>query len=459
MSIRKTKIVCTIGPSCEDRKTIRQMSSSGMDIARFNFSHGDHKWHSKRMDIIKEINKEREFPIATILDLQGPEIRTNVEQGFGVKTGEEVIFVSGVGRGREIGVLQKGFFEGLEKGRKVLIDDGMVEFVVEGVGEGKAVCKALNDGFVGDRKTINVPGTCNNIPALTDKDRSDVSLGIDLGVDYIAMSFVRDMENVKELKDMLEGYDIGVIAKIECASAVENFDKILEVSDAVMIARGDLGVEVAFEKLPLIQREIIRKCNEKGKPVIVATHMLNSMIESPRPTRAEVVDVANAVLGGADAVMLSGETANGKYPVDSVKVMDRVVKEAEAGIKPKLHNNGSNDIGEIVARAVAQVSDSVKASAVLTFTKTGNTAKNIARHRIGSPIFAFTDREDIRKRHSLLWGTYTYLIEDGDINEMIDKGIDILKRSGKVRSGDAVVLTAGMLDGGMRTVAEVRVVG
>ncbi len=453
--MKNTKIICTVGPSCNSTETLREMARSGMNAVRLNFSHGNREWHRDCIKQIDSLNRELEFPLSVILDLKGPETRTVLDKGFAVRKGDRVVISAS---GGDVGLDNPKALPLLQAGDRVLIDDGMIKLSVERAGEGSATCVAENDGTIFPNKSVNFPGKNVFSGSITEKDAEDIRLGLSLGADYVALSFVSCGEDVTKAREIIGECDVQVISKIECAAAVENFDSILKESDAIMIARGDLGVEVDFERIPTIQNEIIRKCNESGKPVIVATHMLNSMIENPRPTRAEVIDVANAVLGGADAVMLSGETAIGKHPVEAVHVMDRIIREAERCIKPRFPSNGSNDVGSIVAGAVARVSDALNARAVLTFTETGNTAKTLSSHRIKSPVFAFTTSESLRRKHSLFWGNYFYVIEEDDLEDMIARGIDILKSSGSVRSGDVVVLTAGVIDKGNRNVAEVRVI-
>jgi len=459
--MRKTKIVCTIGPACADKETIREMIDVGMNVARLNFSHGNREWHRKCIKIIQEINAELEFPVATILDLQGPEIRTCNTKPVKANTGDRIRLVANGCENHGDNVVPINYnsvIEGIRPGDRVYIDDGMIECVAVEKQNGNIVCEVLNGGVIYGKKSVNIPGTHIRQPTLTEKDKKDIEFGLSLGIDYLALSFVRNEHDIVKVRGLVEEYETKIIAKIECSAAVENFDNILKVSDAIMLARGDLGVEIAFEKLPIIQKELIRKCNLSGKPIIVATHMLNSMIENPRPTRAEIIDVANAVLSGADAVMLSGETAIGKYPVEAVKVMDSIVREAENNIKPNFTIPVSDDVSEIVARAVANVSDSLNAKAIISFTETGNTAKNISKYRVRAPIFVFTPNQKLYKTQTLLWGTYFYPINGNSLNEMIERGIENLKKSGKVSSGDSIVLTAGMRDKETRSIAEVRVV-
>ena len=335
--MKKTKIVCTMGPNTNDKNIMLELAKNGMDVARFNFSHGDYAEHQSRLEILKEVRKELDRPVAALLDTKGPEIRTGV-----LKDGKKVSLKEGqtftlttreiVGDETITHINYSGLNEDVAAGNKILIDDGLIELEVVKVDGTEIVCTVINGGELGEKKGVNVPNVKIKLPALTEKDKEDIRFGIKQGFDFIAASFVRTADCIREIKEMLdaEGSAIKVIAKIENAEGIENLDEIIAVADGIMVARGDMGVEIPAQEVPHIQKEIIRKCNEACKTVITATQMLDSMIRNPRPTRAEVTDVANAVYDGTDAVMLSGETAMGKYPIDALKMMVSIVEETEA---------------------------------------------------------------------------------------------------------------------------------
>ena len=335
--MKRTKIICTMGPNTNDKNIMRELAKNGMDVARFNFSHGDYNEHLSRLELLKEVRKELDIPVAALLDTKGPEIRTGL-----LKDGKKVTLKEGqtytLTTEETVGDETRGYinYDGLNTdvsaGNRILIDDGLIELVVKEVNGPDIVCEVVNGGELGEKKGVNVPNVKIKLPALTDKDKEDIRFGIKQGFDFIAASFVRTADCIREIKDMLEeaGSSMKVIAKIENAEGIENLDAIIEAADGIMVARGDMGVEIPAEKVPHIQKKIIKKCNEACKTVITATQMLDSMIRNPRPTRAEVTDVANAVYDGTDAIMLSGETAMGKYPVEAVKMMVSIAEETES---------------------------------------------------------------------------------------------------------------------------------
>lgn len=456
-TVRKTKIMCTLGPASETVGVMSEMKKAGMDVARLNFSHGTHEGHKKLINNVREVNKNAEFPVTILQDLQGSEIRIGeVGKGLDVKEGEKVVLTSGRSGPGRVPISYKDLHKDVKGGSKILIDDAMIELRVVGKDGEDVVCEAVNSGTIHTKKSVNLPGTELTMPALTEKDIKDVGFGVENGVDYIALSFVKGSGDVKELRKIIGGRDIQVISKIECVQAIDDFDNVLAVSDGIMIARGCMGAEIPLEKIPIVQYDIIKKCNSVGKPVITATHMLNSMIEKPRPTRAEVTDVANAILSGSDAIMLSGETTSGKYPVESVRMMDTIAREIEAKIKPKFGRREPKDVSEIVSRAVAGVADSLKAKAIMTLTETGNTARSLCIHRVQTPVYTITSDESVFKRQSLLWGNHVYLVKkSGNLESRISDGIEMLKRGRRVSPGDRVVLTAGAFERG-DFLAEVR---
>ena len=335
--MKKTKIICTLGPNADDEAVMRQLVVNGMDVARFNFSHGDHGEHKKRFRLLREVAEEEGIPVAALLDTKGPEIRTGtLKDGkkITLTAGNEIILTTEeiAGDERMIHINYSGLHEDVAAGNVILIDDGLIELSVERVEKERIHCRIINGGELGERKGVNVPNVKIKLPALTDKDKEDIRFGIELGFDYIAASFVRSADAIREIREILNsaGSSMGIIAKIENAEGLENLDEIIEASDGIMVARGDLGVEISPERLPYLQKTMIQKCSEACKVVITATQMLDSMIRNPRPTRAEVTDEANAVYDGTDVVMLSGETANGKYPVEALKMMVHIIEETES---------------------------------------------------------------------------------------------------------------------------------
>ncbi|MCK4808545.1 MAG: pyruvate kinase, partial [Candidatus Aenigmarchaeota archaeon] len=334
--MRKTKIICTIGPASEDDKTLKRLADAGMNVARLNFSHGDYAEHKPKIDKIKKLNETLDFPVSILLDMQGPEIRTGMlDEKLQLKEGDTLTLSTEKTNKDAIYVNYKYLPGDVAEGSEIMIDDGLISLEVIRKNDTDVICRILNDAILGSKKTVNLPGADVKLPSFTEKDWDDVRFAIDNEVDLIAVSFVRSSDDIVRLREFLDkgNSKIKIISKIEHPKAIDNFDGILEVSDGIMIARGDLGVEIPFEKVPIFQYDMVKKCNLAKKPVIIATHMLNSMIENPRPTRAEVTDVANAILIGSDAVMLSGETATGRYPVRSLKAMDKVAREIECKIK------------------------------------------------------------------------------------------------------------------------------
>ena len=464
-SLRMTKIVCTIGPKTEPLEMLEKLANAGMNVARLNFSHGNYEEHGMRIKRIKELNKKRTQPIAILLDTQGPEIRTGIlKDDIKLSTGDKFTFTIADKFEGKMGttITYKQIVKDIKKGDVILVDDGMLEFEVEKVSAKDVACKVLNSGTLSSRKGVNIPGININLPALSEKDIEDIKFGVKNDVDYIAVSFVRKPEDITNLRKLVksEGANTLILAKIEHMDAVNNFDKILEAADGVMIARGDLGVQVPFEEIPTIQSALIAKCNKAGKPVITATHMLNSMTDYPRPTRAEVSDVANSVLNGTDAVMLSAESAKGKYPVESVVAMDKICRAVERTLENNIEKmNAGKNVPEIIARAVAQSADVVGAKAIITFTITGNTAQTISKFRTKVPIFAMTVSDKIIRATSLSWGVYSFKMHEySSTDTMIKDGLSILKEKGALAKDDLVVITSGVPLGkaGMTNLAEIR---
>lgn len=455
--MKKTKIVCTIGPSSDSYEVLKALVNEGMNVARLNFSHGTHPEHKKRIDTIKKLRDDIDEPIAIMIDTKGPEIRIKtfkdgmirIEQGQAFTlTSEDV-----EGDETKVSVTYKDIANDLKANDRVLIDDGLVEFTVISVDVKNVYMKAVNSGELSDRKGVNLPSVKVNLPTLTEKDIEDLIFGIENDVDFIAASFIRSAKDVLEIRKILEsngGDDIKIISKIENLEGVQNIDEIIEVSDGIMVARGDMGVELDEEDIPLVQKDIIRKCNLKGKFVITATQMLDSMIRNPRPTRAEVTDVANAILDGSSAIMLSGETAAGNYPVKSCEMMRKIALKIEDSLDYKIIVDSTNDEHEInitnsIAKATREAALDLDAKVIIAATTSGLTARNISKFKPKSPIIAATTNEKVRRQLAIEWGVYPIRATlASSIDDLFYESINILKNIKFVKEGELVILTAGM---------------
>ncbi len=471
--MRKTKIVCTLGPASNDKETIMKMAEAGMNVARFNFSHGDHAEQKARMDMVKEVEKEFGKPIGIMLDTKGPEIRTGVLKDDKVELveGEEIVLTTEEIEGdkNRVSVTYKKLNEDLQEGSVILIDDGLIELNVNKIEGNDIYCEIINGGELGSRKGVNLPGVKVQLPALTDKDRKDILLGVEEEVHFIAASFVRKASDVLEIRKLLEengAEDINIVPKIENEEGVENIDEIIEVSDGIMVARGDLGVEIPTEKVPVIQKLIIEKCNEAAIPVITATQMLDSMIRNPRPTRAEASDVANAIVDGTDAIMLSGESAAGKYPVESVETMARIAMEMEnsQAFKDKMSNRkpSSKSTTESISFAACETAVNLDADALLTATGSGLTARVVSKFRPFIKIIAATPSKKVQHFLTLTWGVYPLISKfTSSTDEMIDTAIDAALEHGLIELGNLITITAGAPTGmpGTTNLIKVEVVG
>lgn len=456
--MRKTKIVCTIGPACNDKETIGEMIKSGMNVARLNFSHGDHKYHKNNIDIIKQLRKEMQIPIAIMLDTKGPEIRVKSFENGTVFLKENSIFILTTenieGNEQTVSITYKDLPKQLKKGDKVLIDDGKIELSVLKTTETKVECKVITGGKLSDNKGVNIPNVSLDLPYLNERDKSDILFGVENEVDFVAASFVRSKEDVIELRNFINyngGHGIKIISKIENMEGVNNFDEILKYSDGIMVARGDLGVEIEYELLPGIQKRFILKCYKSGKMVITATQMLDSMINSPTPTRAEITDVANAVFDGTSAVMLSGETAAGKYPVHSVEVMAKIVTQAEKdAFDMKIYNNvdyelDTTDTTNALCDAACTTARDINAKAIIALTKSGQTARRMSKFRPFEPIVAATPEEKTYNQLSLSWGVYPVLsLRQETFDRLFLHAVDCAKQIKMVSDGDRVVVVAGV---------------
>lgn len=456
--MRKTKIICTIGPVSEAKDQLRELILNGMNVARLNFSHGDHDEQGNRITLIKELREELNIPVAMLLDTKGPEIRLKSfkEGKVQMKTGQKFTFTSREVEG-DTSICTMTYEHlplDVNKGDRILIDDGLVEFEVVSTTETDILCICKNDGTIGNKKGVNVPGVKLRLPALTNKDRGDIEFGVKSGVDFIAASFIRKADDVLEIRTLLEKHDAvntPIIAKIENQEGIDNIDDIIEAADAIMVARGDLGVETDPEMIPIHQKRIIEKCNKAGKPVITATQMLDSMIRNPRPTRAETTDVANAIIDGTDAIMLSGETAAGDYPVQALQTMVRIAKttEAEYGdrffkVKKKLINNHVS-ITNSVSYSTCTTAMALDAKAVVTTTSSGYTARMVSKFRPKTPIIAATMSEKVARSLNIVWGVTPIVIEEkADSSDLFKDAINAAKEKGFLENGDVVVTTAGV---------------
>jgi len=454
-----TKIVCTIGPASESVGTLAGMIGAGMDVARLNFSHGNHEEHLKVIQNVREASKKAGEAITILQDLSGPKIRTGVVQDGSVelRAGSEFTFTIEdiVGDGRRVSTTYHALPQDVKPGDTILVDDGKIKMTVKSTDKKSVVCEVLNDGILHDKKGMNLPGVKISAASLTAKDHDDLKFGLANDVDYVALSFVRTADDIRHLREAIirdgkKGIRVPIIAKIEKPEAVENIDSIIKESDVIMVARGDLGVELPPEEVPLVQKMIVRKCNEAGKPVIIATQMLESMIENPRPTRAEANDVANAVLDGTDAVMLSAETSVGQYPLEAVSTMDRIIRRAETARKDRLDDTEDgidyDDVFDAIARAAAVLAKQMDASAIVPLTHSGSTAQRISKYRPTAPILAVTGRDRILRRLNLVWGVRGLIIPgfEADADTAFKHIRDELVKLGYVASGDYVVFTAGI---------------
>ena len=415
--MKKTKIICTLGPNADDEAVMRQLVVNGMDVARFNFSHGDHGEHKKRFRLLREVAEEEGIPVAALLDTKGPEIRTGtLKDGkkITLTAGNEIILTTEeiAGDERMIHINYSGLHEDVAEGNVILIDDGLIELSVERVEKERIHCRIINGGELGERKGVNVPNVKIKLPALTDKDKEDIRFGIELGFDYIAASFVRSADAIREIREILNsaGSSMGIIAKIENAEGLENLDEIIEASDGIMVARGDLGVEISPERLPYLQKTMIQKCSEACKVVITATQMLDSMIRNPRPTRAEVTDVANAVYDGTDVVMLSGETANGKYPVEALKMMVHIIEETESHLDDSffkrrvVSDDNSHSISNAVCYSSVTTARALGAKVIIAPSISGYTARMLSKWHPKTMLVGMSPSLSAVRKMQLYWG-------------------------------------------------------
>lgn len=455
--MRKTKIVCTIGPSTDDEKVLREMMQNGMDVARFNFSHSDHEVHRQRFETIKRLREELGLNIATLMDTKGPEIRLKnfKDHSVTINDGDTFTLTTREVEGDETicSITFANLPKDISMGTTILINDGVIELKAVKIDSTDIICEVIHGGVVSDHKGINVPGVKLSMPYISDADMADLAFGAKMKFDFIAASFVRtgaDVTYLRKFTQSLGWFEPRIIAKIENAEGVENIDEILEAADGIMVARGDMGVEIPFEQIPAIQKELIHKAYNAGKQVVTATQMLESMISNPRPTRAEITDVANAIYDGTSAIMLSGETAAGKFPVEAVKTMALIAETTEGDIDyvsrfKKRDDVASPSITDAISHATVTTAHDLKAAAILTVTKSGATARILSKYRPDCPIIGLTT-DDISCRHmNMSWGVLPGMIEEMDSTDsLIKRAIEISLEKGYLKKDDLVVITAGV---------------
>ena len=455
--MKKTKIVCTMGPNTDNREIMKELALNGMDVARFNFSHGDHAEHRHRLEILESVREELGIPIASLLDTKGPEIRTGK-----LKDGKKVTLKEGdlytltteeiVGDETRGYINYAGLAEDVKPGDRILIDDGLIELHVREVNGTDIVCRIENGGELGEKKGVNVPGVRVKLPALTDKDKEDIRFGVDAGFDFVAASFVRNADAIREIREILDekGSAMQIIAKIENEEGIENIDSIIEASDGIMVARGDMGVEIPAEKVPHIQKMIIRKCNLACKVVITATQMLDSMIRNPRPTRAEVSDVANAVYEGTDAVMLSGETAMGSYPIEAVRMMSQIAEESEKYLdymfyqRRKVSAENLRNISNTVCYSSVATASDLEAPVIVAPSVSGFTTRMLSKWRPKALIAGLSPSMTAVRQMQLYWGVKPFHAKRAESTDaLLFASVELLKEKGIVKEGEIVVATAG----------------
>ena len=472
--MRKTKIVCTIGPASDTRQVLTRMIENGMNVARLNFSHGEHADHKAKIDLIKEIRGELGAHVAIMLDTKGPEIRTGrfSKPEVQLVVGQEYTLTTEDIEGDETrcSISYKGLPADVKAGDKILIDDGLIELEVKETTETEIRCVVNNAGIVKNNKGINVPNVKIHLPSLTEKDVNDIKFGVENGIDFIAASFIRKASDVQAIREVLKscgGEEVRIISKIENKEGVDNIAEIVAESDGIMVARGDLGVEIPAEKVPIIQKHIIRRCNYEGVPVITATQMLDSMMRNPRPTRAEVADVANAILDGTDAIMLSGESASGKYPLEALKTMNNIALTTEATVNYDaiLRERAlmrTQDVTNTIGHATVTSAHGLKASAIIIPTSSGATALTVAKFRPKTKIIAFAATPAVARRLSLCWGVEPQLMAPVEHeNQIFREVVAISKGKDFVKDGETVIITAGLPVGvsGNTNMMRIHVVG
>ena len=454
--MRKTKIICTIGPSSESEEKLRELMLAGMNVARFNFSHGTHEEHKKKFDRVIKVSNELGLPVATLLDTKGPEIRLKDIEGGKTElvSGQKFILTTEeiLGTNEKVSISYKNLVNDISVGTTILIDDGLIEMVVDAIEDTDILCTVINGGPISNHKGVNVPGAELSMPYISDVDRSDIMFGCDMGFDFIAASFVRCREDILEVRKILDehGSHMKIIAKIESMQGIRNLEDILTVSDGIMVARGDLGVEIPMEEVPVVQKQMIKMAEAQGKHVITATQMLESMIKNPRPTRAETTDIANAIYDGTTAIMLSGETAAGAYPVEAVRTMARIAERSEQDIdyngRMKRREHIDNfDVTTAISHATCTTAMDLKAAAIITVTISGFTAGMISRYKPSCPIIACSVSPRICRQLSLSWGvTPIWIARENTTDDLFAVAVHAAEEAGYIKKGEKVVLTAAV---------------
>lgn len=454
--MRKTKIICTIGPASESEERLKELMLAGMNVARFNFSHGSHEEHKKKFERVIKVSNELGLHVATLLDTKGPEIRLKDLEGGKAElvSGQKFILTTDeiLGNHEKVSITYKNLKNDISVGTTILIDDGLIEMVVDEIEETDIICTVINGGPISNHKGVNVPGAILSMPYISETDRSDILFGCDMGYDFIAASFVRCKEDVLEIRQILDEHNshMKIIAKIENMQGIRNLKDILTVSDGIMVARGDMGVEIPMEEVPVVQKQMIKMAEAQGKHVITATQMLESMIKNPRPTRAETTDIANAIYDGTTAIMLSGESAAGLYPVEAVRTMAKIAERTEQDIDykgrmKKRENIDGFDVTTAISHATCTTAIDLKAAAIITVTISGFTAGMIARYKPYCPVIACSVSPRVCRQMALSWGVIPmWIARESTANDLFEVAVRATQEAGYIKKGDTVVLTAGV---------------
>lgn len=456
--MQKTKMIFTIGPASDNETILTEFIKIGMNVARLNFSHGTHETHKNKIELIKKIRTTLNTPTAIMLDIKGPKIRTHnfINDGVQLKAGHNFTFICGkeiLGDDNSCSITYEQLYKDVNIGGTILVDDGLLSFEILNIKDNNIICKVLNDGIIKNHKGVNVPNVSINLPSVTEKDKEDLIFGCKMGVDFVAASFVRKASDVLEIRSLLNshsGENIQIIAKIESQEGVNNIDSILEVADGIMVARGDMGVEIPIEKVPIIQKNIIKKCNAAGKIVITATQMLDSMIRNSLPTRAEACDICNAIFDGTDAIMLSGESASGLYPIEAAKTMSKIAKETEYHLdynylNQRLKEPAMYDFAEAISYSTCRTSNVLHAKAIVAATNSGSTAKLVSKYKPKCPIIAITPNAEVMRGLSLNFGVFPVLCQEfSTTDDILTEAKTIVKNLNIGHEGDDIIVAAGM---------------
>lgn len=456
--MQKTKMIFTIGPSSDNEEILTEFIKIGMNVARLNFSHGTHETHKDKIELIKKIRTNLNTPTAIMLDIKGPKIRTHnfINDGVELEAGQNFTFICDkeiLGDNKSCSITYEELYKDVNIGGTILVDDGLLSFEIIDIQDKNIICRVLNDGIIKNHKGVNVPNVSINLPSVTEKDKDDLIFGCKMEVDFIAASFVRKASDVLEIRDLLNsnnGKNIQIIAKIESQEGVNNIDPILSVADGIMVARGDMGVEIPIERVPIIQKNIIKKCNEAGKIVITATQMLDSMIRNSLPTRAEACDICNAIFDGTDAIMLSGESASGLYPIEAARTMSKIAKETEAHLdynylNQRLKEPAMYDFAEAISYSTCRTSNVLNAKAIVAATNSGSTAKLVSKYKPKCPIIAITPHSDVMRGLSLNFGVLPVLCQQfATTDDILTEAKTVVKSLNIAQEGDDIIVAAGM---------------